>query len=578
MFSTGPMLLRSAARGACAAADGRNRAPERQFGVAAMKEAGLPVRRGSGRTLAVCTAVASAACALFAIALGQDANYDQQNYHFYAPYALFNNRILYDIFPAFAGPTFTNPIPYMPFYWLAWNAPPMLIGALLGGLYGLAYAPLFLLARTVPPVPARRSGPAAMVLAVLGLTGAVAVAESGTTFIDNLMSALVLSGLAVVAVAMPSLARASPTRAIMWTATAGFPVGLAAGFKLTMAIYCVAFVLAALVVPRRWPERMAVAVAAGVGIGIGLLLAGGPWFAILWAKTGNPFFPYLNQVFQSPLAMVESYRDDSGVPDSLWKALLFPFLVVSGQVLATGVPFFDLRVPALYTLAMISLPLLAIGRRHPPLNLAARFVLVFAAVAYVLWLVLFSIWRYLLPIEMLAPVLITALVGVIVPAARMRRAAMLASAALLGLIALTTRPADWGHVSWDRELYGVRVPPIPRPDHALVLMAGTAPTAFMIPFFPARIPFIRLEGFSAGMWDTSSGLYRIGEQRVRAHQHDIYVLYGFDQETSARTVAGHFSLVFDRGGCQTIENRLQPADAPDGPVLLCLLRRAGGAP
>jgi hypothetical protein len=578
MFSTGPMLLRSAARGACAAADGRNRAPERQFGVAAMKEAGLPVRRGSGRTLAICTAGASAACALFAIALGQDVNYDQQNYHFYAPYALFNNRILYDIFPAFAGPTFTNPIPYMPFYWLAWNAPPMLIGALLGGLYGLAYAPLFLLARTVPPVPARRSGPAAMVLAVLGLTGAVAVAESGTTFIDNLMSALVLSGLAVVAVAMPSLARASPTRAIIWTAAAGFPVGLAAGFKLTMAIYCVAFVLAALVVPRRWPERMAVAVAAGVGIGIGLLVAGGPWFAILWAKTGNPFFPYLNQVFQSPLAMVDSYRDDSGVPDSLWRALLFPFLVVSGQVMATGVPFFDLRVPALYTLAMVSLPLLAIGRRHPPLNLAARFVLVFAAVAYVLWLVLFSIWRYLLPIEMLAPVLITALVGVIVPAARMRRAAMLASAALLGLIALTTRPADWGHVSWDRELYGVRVPPIPRPDHALVLMAGTAPTAFMIPFFPARIPFIRLEGFSAGMWDTSSGLYRIGEERVRAHRHDIYVLFGFDQETSARTVAGHFSLVFDRGGCQTIENRLQPADAPDGPVLLCLLRRAGGAP
>jgi hypothetical protein len=123
----------------------------------------------------------------------------------------------------------------------------------------------------------------------------------------------------------------------------------------------------------------------------------------------------------------------------------------------------------------------------------------------------------------------------------------------------------------------VRVPPIPRPDQALVLMAGTAPTAFMIPFFPARIPFIRLEGFSAGMWDTSSGLYRIGEERVRAHQNDIYVLYGLDQEASARTVAGHFSLVFDRGGCQTVENRLQPVDAPDGPFLLCLLRRAEGA-
>ena len=160
--------------------------------------------------------------------------------------------------------------------------------------------------------------------------------------------------------------------------------------------------------------------------------------------------------------------------------------------MATGVPFFDLRVPALYVLAIISLPLLAIGRRHSRLNPAARLVLVFAATAYVLWLVLFSIWRYLLPIEMLAPVLITALVGVIVPAARMRRAAMLASAGLLGLIALTTRPADWGHLSWDRELYGVRVPPISRPDQTLVLMRAHALLADAVQA-ATRVPHPRAE-------------------------------------------------------------------------------------
>src|SRR2546430_1635278 len=245
-----------AARGACAAAgDAGDRFADRQLGVVAMKETGLPVRGRSGWTVAAFTAVASAACALLALALGQDANYDQQNYHFYAPYALLNNRILYDIFPAFSGPTFTNPIPYLPFYWLAWNAPPILIGALLGALYGLAYAPLYLLARTVPPLPARRSGLAAMVLAALGLTGAVAIAESGTTFIDNLMSALVLSGLAVAAVAMPNLARASPMRAIMWAATAGSPVGLAAGFKITKAVHLGAVVLAAFVRSEKHPPE-----------------------------------------------------------------------------------------------------------------------------------------------------------------------------------------------------------------------------------------------------------------------------------------------------------------------------------
>jgi len=197
------------------------------------------------------------------------------------------------------------------------------------------------------------------------------------------------------------------------------------------------------------------------------------------------------------------------------------------------VPFFDLRVPALYALAIIFLPLLAIGRRHPPLNLAARFVLVFAAVAYVLWLVLFSVWRYLLPIEMLAPVLITVLVGVIVRA-RMRRVACLR--------APPCSPYRTHHASsrlgprlLGSGAYGVRVPlfhaPIRRcPD------GGTAPTAFMIPFFPPH-PLHPARGLQRGDVGHDTGLYRIGEERVRAHQNDIYVLYGFDQEASARTVA-----------------------------------------
>src|SRR4051812_33726193 len=88
-------------------------------------------QRRDGWSLTVLTALASAYCALLALAFGQDANYDQQNYHFYAPFALLNDRILYDIFPAFVGATFHNPFPYLPFYWMAWNVPPMLIGALL---------------------------------------------------------------------------------------------------------------------------------------------------------------------------------------------------------------------------------------------------------------------------------------------------------------------------------------------------------------------------------------------------------------------------------------------------------------
>jgi hypothetical protein len=148
---------------------------------------------------------------------------------------------------------------------------------------------------------------------------------------------------------------------------------------------------------------------------------------------------------------------------------------------------------------------------------------------------------------------------------------------VLGVVALTTVAADWGRVTWSRELYGVRVPPIPQPEQALILMAGIAPTAFLIPFFP-RIPFIRLEGFSNGMWNTSVGLFRIGEPRVRAHQGDIYLLFAFNHQPNAQLVASHFSLELDAAACQAVDSRLQPFDSPYGPVLLCLLQRAEAAP
>src|SRR4051812_26382305 len=357
------------------------------------------------KTVAIPTVLASVAYAMLALALGQDANFDQQNYHFYAPYALLNDRILFDIFPAFLGPTFHNPIPYLPFYWLAAHAPPMLIGALFGAVQGLAFAPLYYLARTLPPEPLRTSRLAAALLAALGLTGAIAISEAGTSFIDSIVAALALSGVAAIAAAMPRLTSAPLARAILWTMIAGFPVGLAAGFKLTMLVYCAAFVLALGVIARRPLERLGLMVAAGVGVVAGVLAGGGPWFAIMWAKTGNPTFPYLNQLFHSPLALAQSYRDVGSIPTSLGDALLVPFLALRGSETSVAeVAFFDLRIPVLYTLALIAAGFVIV-RRPLPLNPAARFTLAFVAVGYGLWLPLFSIWRYLLPIEMLAPLL-----------------------------------------------------------------------------------------------------------------------------------------------------------------------------
>lgn len=503
------------------------------------------------------------------MAFGQDTNYDQQNYHFYVPYALLNHRILYDVFPAFIGPTFHNPLPYLPFYWLAWNAPPILIGAFLGALHGLAYAPLYLLAKVAAP-PFRSSAIGLAVLAAFSLTSALGLGELGTTLIDNLLSALVLAGLATAAVGMPRLARQPLRSAATLALLAGVPVGLAAGLKLAFAPYCVALVASMIVIPRPWARRALLATAAGGGILLGVLIAGGPWFAINWADTGNPLFPYLNQLFQSPLAAPESYRDDSSVPDTLAEVLLFPFTAVSGRQIGIEVSSFDSRVPVLYLVGAAVLLMSLRPQWRARFNAAARLLLVFAVTAYLLWLGLFAIWRYFLPVEMLTPVLIALLINPILRKARVSPFhAMLVTIVLLGAIAFTTRPADWGHIRWGQELYGVRVPDIS--GDSIVLMAGTAPTAFLIPFFPPAVRFIRLQGFSTGVWDTSTGLFHAADEYVRNHQNDLYLLYGYRQKQSAETVAKHFDRVFEPSRCRVIENRIQHNGSRDGPALLCLL-------
>jgi hypothetical protein len=539
-------------------------------------------------------AVAMPGCGLLALWLGQDASFDQLNYHLYGPWALLHGRILFDVFPAFIGPTFHNPTADVPFYLLAVHAPPRVVGFLLGAVHGLVAAPLYLIACALVP----NNNIVALLLVLAGMTGAMSIAETGTTFGDDLTAILVLGGLAAAVVMLPQLACACPgevdpvrrsrtcanrescpgeatgkrcsarlRRAALLAFVAAVPVGVAAGLKLTAAIDAGAFALTFLAVRRAWPERGALVAAAAAGAGIGFVVAGGPWFFILWQHTGNPTFPYLNQIFHSPLALPISHRDDSFVPEGVLDTVLFPFLVALGRLSDAEFPFRDLRVPVLYGLVLL-VGLARLSGRASGLSPAARLVLAFAAACYVPWLATFAIARYLLPVELLAPALIVALIGALVPAVRPRAAV---AALALGLVVVTTRPADWGRIAWGDELYGVRVPPVD--SDGLVVIAGTAPTAFLIPFFPPTIPFIRADGFYTDRLSLDYGLYRTGADRIRRHSGALYLLHRGDEEASAREVATRFGLIPTAEGCRAVENRLEPADGPHGGILLCRVGR-----
>src|SRR5580704_7970439 len=106
----------------------------------------LPPRGHPDRRIALLVlAAAPFAFGALAVALGQDANWDLRNYHWYNAYALLNGRYGFDLLPS-QTPYFYNPALDVPFYLLATHVPAKAAGFALGFMQGLNFILLFMLA------------------------------------------------------------------------------------------------------------------------------------------------------------------------------------------------------------------------------------------------------------------------------------------------------------------------------------------------------------------------------------------------------------------------------------------------
>src|SRR5271169_3095886 len=105
----------------------------------------LPPKEHRARFLAVALlTLAPFAFGALAVFLGQDANWDLRNYHWYNAYAFLNNRYGVDLLPS-QTPYFYNPTLDLPFYILATHVPAMVAGFALGFIQGLNFVLLFML-------------------------------------------------------------------------------------------------------------------------------------------------------------------------------------------------------------------------------------------------------------------------------------------------------------------------------------------------------------------------------------------------------------------------------------------------
>ena len=485
------------------------------------------------------------------IRLGQDGNWDLKNYHYYNVYAWLTGRLAWDVAPAMIQ-SYHNPLLDLPFYWLVQaGAPPRVISFLMAASTGIAAFFLLRIAAVLFPrgIEDRRLW---IGLAVaVGITGAAGRAVIGSTMNEWPPAALLIAAVSVLASA--SARREGPSLRAL--ALAGVLAGLAVGGKLTYGMYAPALVIAMMSFGTL-RERAARGFALGCFIVAGFLAAYGFWGAVLYREFANPFFPYFNDIFKSPYWEPIAFFDRNYGPRTVLHWIFFPFYFAWQSRLVGEIGFRDGRFATLFVLAGACAIRYAMKRRaHPviaqtdPLANAWRLVAVFTLVAYLTWLKMFGIFRYLVPVEMLTGPLIVWCALYLIPGAKARRWAV---AILAVLVIASTHKGSWGRLEYGKTYFDVGVPQLP-PD-SLVIVSVRHPMAYIIPFLRPDARFVSPSNSFLHLGQTNLLAKRVDEL-IETHKGPLYSLDFHDQDDTV-VALNHYRLALDMASCQGIRSNL----------------------
>ncbi|MDA9436595.1 hypothetical protein XH88_33340 [Bradyrhizobium sp. CCBAU 51627] len=436
--------------------------------------------------------------ALYTFAMGEDVNWDWQNYHEYNVWAVLNGRYGVDAVPP-GFQTYFNPIVYFPVYYLRHFVPSPYGLMIIGAIHGLNLPLICVFARLVLREAATVAAIAAAV--AIAASGPMTLSEVGTSFSDVLLALPVIGGFLLILIA--------DRRPAACYLLAGLLIGAAVGLKLTNVVYAIGAAAAVLAAAR--PLRATALLAIG-GI-IGAVLTGGEWCLMTWRDTGNPIFPLFNAVFQSPEVAAVNLMDAQFMPHGVLDALAYPFYWLIGDHRGAEHPFRDARFAVVTVLFALGL-LMRMIRGSAILTRGDVQLVVMFAVSYLGWLGLFSIQRYAVVLELLCGPLIVLLLARL--AARAGRTARAAPSAPLNAlmvtvaaaIALWSQPADWWHRAWSDTYRPAVADELAQPATYFIL---GKPLAYIAPQLPSGSRFYLLADI--GVPIVPGGIF---DQRIRA--------------------------------------------------------------
>jgi hypothetical protein len=512
-------------------------------------------RRFRPELILICAAVG-----LVSILLGADNYWDLRYYHLYDPWAYLHDRYLYDIGPA-QEQSFLNPVADLFFYALIsspLNETPRLVAFIMGAVHGINATLLFAIVCQVIRSPVRWECWSLRAAAwLMGISGAGFVSLIGTTSND------LTSALFVLAALYGLLKAADQTEGRgRGFAISGFLAGVGIALKFTSAVYAPGLGIVVLVAALR-RKPVGALMAFGIAAALGFFAIAAHHMLTLWSDFGNPFFPYMNQVFRSPYFEPEAIRDARFIPQGFWALMTFPFAwTVTDTYIVSEPAMRDWRAAIAYVALVAAVLTVGVRCLRARANRADRaapmpgalglgLVFAFVVVSYFCWALGFGYYRYAVPLEMLTGVVTVGAVMLIFGDARLRVAG---AAATLVLALVTTVYLDWGRRPYGDRYVDVQVPPLP--PYSIVLIATWDPVAFFIPYAEPTARYIGIENNYLEL-SQHNRLATEVKRLMRTPGPPKFVL-SVDEFNAAKlnTLLGQFGLELGADPCEPIRTNL----------------------
>ena len=408
-----------------------------------------------------------------------DNLWDLQNYHYNNAFAFLNDNMMQYFVPSGAN-TFFNPLMDLPLYFLIqhFNDSPSLIYAIQGIWGGLLLCAVVKISLLFYDRYTLKTLIYTLVLLATAACGRVIFRQTGMSTNEIPIAAM---DLWCIYFLFKMLKNEAEQKWFKWLLL-GIGMGCALGLKQNSVVTCFGTGMALICCYKHINKAFESIYLFAIGGFIGYLITNGYFMYQYWILYDNPFFPFLNNIFQSPYFDVANYNDESCLPKLSWE-LFHRYLLKSTNVIkgCENIIREDYRLDIYSVLSFLILLYVLISRKAKAIYqkyplytfLFLLFILIYAA-----WFFMFSVLRYTAILEALGAVLLVE---------TFRRLAERSRIFILIFAVITITMFG----SWEVYLYRgpfryissyIDLEPIRLPQNTLVKFYGSL-TSFMIPEF-----------------------------------------------------------------------------------------------